>query len=74
MVSVSDLYYFYYWFSFFSEKFYLVVWPNEDTVSIHLSGDLKEPSREDFRAVGSLYSIQFGRSVYKGKIACIGKF
>lgn len=56
-----------------SEQFYLMLWPNEETVSVHSAAELKEPS-ENLRAVGSFCSIQFGRSLYQGKIACIGKF
>ena len=56
-----------------SEQFYLVLWPNEETVSIHSTTELKE-SLDKFRDVSSLCTIQFGRTLYEGKIACVGKF
>lgn len=55
------------------ERFYLVLWPDEDTVSVHPEAEVMEPALEQC-VVGSCCSIQFGRSKYKGKIACIGKF
>lgn len=60
------------YFHYFSERFYLVVWEEEGTVSVHSHSELKEPVPEE-EHVGGACSVKFGKTIYTGKIASMGK-
>ena len=60
----------------FVERFYLVLWEEEEegTVSVHKESKLKEPEPEK-RVVGEICSVIFGGRTQKchtGKIAYVG--
>ena len=50
-------------------KFYLVHWPEEDSVSVVAGEDVAEGQRE----LGQTCSIRIGRKRFPGKIAAIGR-
>lgn len=50
-----------------------MLWPLEETVSIHSEAELKDPVGEECRVVGAGCTVRFKRSLYDGVIACIGK-
>ena len=58
----------------FSERFYLVLWEEEeDNVSVHSERELKKDSPEEKHMVGAACSVKFGLSWFNGKIASINK-
>lgn len=57
---------------FFSERFYLVWWEDENNVSIHSEEELKKGDPEGQLSVGCACVVRFGRREYTGKIASVG--
>ena len=57
------------------ERFYLVFWPDEGEdgkVSVHANIDLKGPQGKA-REVGSACLVSFGKKLFLGQIAAVGK-
>ena len=50
--------------------FYLVYWEHEEQVSIHPESEIVTETK----AIGELCQVRFGKLLYEGKIACIGKW
>ena len=50
----------------------MIWWDNEETVSIHSDCEMKEPPKHE-RTVEASCVVQFGRKLYEGKIASVGK-
>ena len=62
-------------FAIVLERFYLVFWPDEGEdgkVSVHANTDLKGP-QEKAREVGSACLVSFGKKLFSGQIAAVGK-
>ena len=58
--------------AYYTEKFVLVYWPDEDSTTIvRQSAVLKPQASEQARGVSC--SVRHGRQVYDGRIAGIGK-
>ena len=51
-----------------------MLWPSEETVSIHSEAELKNPTEEECRVVGAVCTVRFKRSLYDGIIVCIGEW
>lgn len=57
------------------ERFYLVYWPGEGEdglVSVHANSELKGPNESE-REVGGACLVSFGKKLYSGNIAAVGK-
>ena len=54
------------------ERFYLLWWENENTVSTHAKHEIVE-WRDESRIAGSLCAMKFGKRIYTGKIASVGR-
>lgn len=50
------------------EKYYLIFWKEEDTVSIHLDREVEA----DSKSVGECCQVSFGKRQYEGLIASSG--
>lgn len=60
-------------FIFIIEKYYLVMWELEGTLSIHTDEELGEPATSDRRISGESCTVRFGKKWYTGRIVSVGR-
>ena len=54
-----------------SERFVLVLWPEENAVTIVAEGNIVDPS---VLGVGDSCRVKMGRKTYQGQVALIGEY
>ena len=52
------------------ERFYLLWWEDDNTVSTHAKHEIVE-WRDESRIAGSLCAVKFGKRIYTGKITSV---
>ena len=57
----------------FAGNFFLIYWPEEESVTAVPSKRIVEPS-SDSLGVGDYCQVKHARTVYEGKVAAVGKY